>query len=115
VLGSPGARSSRPYLLYVRSRSGYKNFCGLLQAVATSNCLKSDFDIVAFGGGGFSRSEQELIEKLGFSPEQVSQTGGDDAVLADLYDGARAFVYPSLYEGIGLPPLEAMAHSCPVV
>ncbi|NBF09254.1 glycosyltransferase family 4 protein [Pseudomonas sp. Fl4BN1] len=105
----------KPYLLYVGSRQGYKNFSGLLRAVSSSVRLRSDFDIVAFGGGGFSVREQELIGELGFSPEQVRQVGGDDAVLADLYDGARAFVYPSLYEGFGLPPLEAMAHSCPVI
>ena len=36
-------------------------------------------------------------------------------MLGKLYDSARAFVYPSVYEGFGIPPLEAMAHSCPVI
>jgi glycosyltransferase involved in cell wall biosynthesis len=36
-------------------------------------------------------------------------------LLGELYEGAKAFVYPSIYEGFGLPPLEAMAHSCPVI
>ena len=39
----------------------------------------------------------------------------DDAMLANLYQHARAFVYPSLYEGFGIPPLEAMHYGCPVV
>lgn len=42
-------------------------------------------------------------------------SGGDDHELSALYSGASAFVYPSLYEGFGIPPLEAMAHDCPVV
>ena len=105
----------RPYLLYVGARFAYKNFAGLLRAVASSTRLKSDFDIVAFGGGAFSESEQELVQRLGFAPGQVRQMGGDDALLGELYEGAKAFVYPSIYEGFGLPPLEAMAHSCPVI
>jgi len=106
---------SRPYLLYVGSRHGYKNFSGLLEAVATSDRLKRDFDIVAFGGGAFSEVEQQNISRLGFDSYQVRHIGGDDAVLGGLYNGARAFIYPSLYEGFGLPPLEAMSHSCPVI
>ena len=106
---------ANPYLLYVGSRHSYKNFSGLLDAVSRSTRLKSDFDIVAFGGGGFSPSELEYIQRLGFSAGQVRQVGGDDVVLGQLYEDAKAFVYPSLYEGFGLPPLEAMAHSCPVI
>lgn len=109
------ARMPRPYLLYVGARFAYKNFAGLLRAVASSTRLKSDFDIVAFGGGAFSASEQELVQRLGFAAGQVRQMGGDDALLGELYEGAQAFVYPSIYEGFGLPPLEAMAHSCPVI
>ncbi|UNM21772.1 glycosyltransferase family 4 protein [Pseudomonas sp. ArH3a] len=107
--------STKPYLLYVGSRHGYKNFLGLLDAVASSHRLKADFDIVAFGGGAFSASELEHAQQLGFSAGQLRQVGGDDAVLGQLYEGAKAFVYPSLYEGFGLPPLEAMAHDCPVI
>lgn len=40
---------------------------------------------------------------------------GDDKTLANLYTHASAFVYPSLYEGFGIPPLEAMSFNCPVV
>ncbi|WP_273824784.1 glycosyltransferase family 4 protein [Pseudomonas asplenii] len=109
------AKLPRPYLLYVGSRHGYKNFSGLLQAVAASARLKRDFDIVAFGGGGFSEAEKQSILGLGFGVDQVRHISGDDAVLGGLYDAARAFVYPSLYEGFGLPPLEAMRHSCPVI
>ncbi len=108
-------KGERPFLLYVGSRRGYKNFDGFLRAVAASPTLKQEFDVVAFGGGAFSEVEQSLIARLGFAPNAVRQLGGSDAVLGGLYARAMAFVYPSVYEGFGLPPLEAMAHDCPVV
>ena len=108
-------RETRPYLLHVGMRGGYKNFSGLLEAVASSSRLGDDFDIVAFGGGVFSDAERQMIAKHGLSSDQVRHVDGDDAVLAGLYADASAFVYPSLYEGFGLPPLEAMAHDCPVI
>lgn len=105
----------RPYLLYVGLRSGYKNFSRLLKAIAASALIRQDFDLIAFGGNDFSEQEQALIRQLGFAPSQIRQLGGSDDDLGLLYSGAAAFVYPSTYEGFGLPPLEAMAHNCPVV
>ena len=107
--------SSRPYLLYVGRRSGYKNFLGLLKEVAKSELLLADFDIVAFGGGSFSEDEQKVIHELGYRANQVIQLGGSDDLLWSLYRSARAFIYPSLYEGFGIPPLEAMSMNCPVI
>ncbi len=105
----------RPFLLYVGGRGGYKNFSGFLKAFASSKRLLRDFDIVAFGGGAFSVAESELIREMGFAAHQVRQVSGDDMLLGCYYSAARAFVYPSLYEGFGIPPLEAMAHNCPVI
>lgn len=107
--------SERPFLLYVGGRAGYKNFNAVLSAVASSKQLKNDFDLVAFGGGSFTMDEIALISSLGFAEEQVRQVEGHDDTLVALYHQATAFVYPSLYEGFGLPPLEAMACSCPVI
>lgn len=106
---------NRPYLLYVGARGSYKNFDRTLRAVASRAALKSSFDVVAFGGGAFNAAELALITALGFTSGQVRQIGGDDAVLGCLYAQAYAFVYSSVYEGFGMPPLEAMAHDCPVV
>lgn len=106
---------SRPYLLFVGNRKGYKNFAGLLRAVMLSPKLLGTFDIVAFGGGRFTSEEQALIRSLGYHAPQVRQTGGSDVDLGMLYQDAAALVYPSFYEGFGLPPLEAMAHNCTVV
>ena len=105
----------RPFLLFVGSRSGYKNFERLLQAHAASVSLKRDFDLICFGGGSFTQTEKQLIQSLGFGKNSVRQISGDDTILASYYREARAFVYPSLYEGFGIPPLEAMSFDCPVV
>jgi glycosyltransferase involved in cell wall biosynthesis len=115
VINDALSNNSKPFLLYVGSRFGYKNFDGLLKAVASSEMLKSNFDIIAFGGGEFTSEEKAFISSLGFSVSQVRQHSGNDQELAGLYGSAAAFVYPSLYEGFGLPPLEAMAAGCPVV
>jgi glycosyltransferase involved in cell wall biosynthesis len=109
------AAASRPYLLYVGNREEYKNFSGFISAVASSKKLIKDFDIVAFGGGKFTASELAFLSESGIPPGHVMQISGDDSVLGQLYRQASAFVYPSLYEGFGLPPLEAMAHNCPVI
>lgn len=105
----------KPYFLYVGQRKGYKNFSLLLKAVASKNALAKNVDVVAFGGGAFNVEEQNLIQSLGFGAWQVRQLVGDDQLLAETYAQALGFVYPSVYEGFGLPPLEAMAYRCPVI
>lgn len=106
--------NGRPYILYVGSRGGYKNFDGFIRAFASNKRLRNNFDVVAFGGGGFSASELSSFSELGLLSGHVRQVAGDDAQLADLYRGAELFVYPSMYEGFGIPPLEAMSFDCPV-
>ena len=109
------SRMIKPFILYVGNRGGYKNFYGFIEAVTISKKLFNDFDIVAFGGGGFSVAELTLIQSFGFANNQVRQVSGDDAMLGLYYKTAVAFIYPSLYEGFGMSPLEAMAQQCPVV
>ncbi|MEH6544554.1 MAG: glycosyltransferase family 1 protein [Porticoccaceae bacterium] len=104
-----------PFLLYVGERGTYKNFNSVLRAIVKSKRLRNDFNLIAFGGGYFKDDELSLIASLGFKDNQVRQVAGGDDVLASLYHRASAFVYPSLYEGFGLPPLEAMACLCPVI
>lgn len=108
-------KSGRPYLLYVGNRGGYKNFKGTVRAISSKHYLSSNLDIIAFGGGPFTAEETDLINSLGFAQNSVRHVEGDDQILGSLYLDAAAFIYPSLYEGFGLPPLEAMAHDCPVI
>jgi glycosyltransferase involved in cell wall biosynthesis len=111
---SPEILSARPYVLYVGPRTGYKNFDRLLAAYAASDRLKRDFRLACFGGGPFSAEEKTAFVARGLAPEGVLHFSGDDAALHAAYRGTALFVYPSLYEGFGLPPLEAMALGAPV-
>lgn len=113
--GEVEAVEGRPFILHVGLRGGYKNFSSLLAAYAASRRLRAEFDLVAFGGGAFSGAELEELNRLGLNTTRVRQVSGDDKLLSRLYRHAVVFVFPSLYEGFGIPPLEAMDHGCPVV
>ena len=110
-----GADSYSPYLLYVGSRAGYKNFIGFIKAVESSKGLMADMNIVCFGGGPFDEAEISMFKRMGFKEGQIHQISGGDELLGSFYRGAKAYVCPSLYEGFGIPPLEAMANNCPVI
>ena len=103
----------KPYILYVGDRFGYKNFEIFLYAYSSSHWLINNFDVVCFGGSEFSSNEHERIGQLKLS-NKIKRVSGSDALLADCYRGASLFVYPSLYEGFGMPLLEAMSLGCPV-
>lgn len=105
----------KPYLLYVGDRRrGYKNFDRLGEAFTRSPRLRKDFVLVCFGGGAFSPWERMKLSSLGIT-HQVYYIEGDDRLFANYYRHARAFICPSLYEGFGLPLLEAMGLGCPVI
>lgn len=109
------AISDRPYLLYVGQRDGYKNFDTLLQAYASSPELMFNYDLMVFGGGIWQEKELKRARNLGINISSLKNLQGDDNVLASLYSSAELFIYPSRYEGFGIPPLEAMSFGCPVV
>ena len=102
-----------PYILFVGNRGGYKNFETLINAFSRTSYV-NDFHLVCFGGGRFTNNELELIQDLKLF-DKVGQISGSDSLLAAIYQGAEVFVYPSLYEGFGLPLLEAMHLGTPVI
>jgi glycosyltransferase involved in cell wall biosynthesis len=112
----PNYRESlrEPYLLYVGKRGSYKNFLRFIEAYSDSKVLSAEYKIICFGGGEFTAEERLHFKSLGISPANILHYSGGDRVLSRLYRHAALFVYPSLYEGFGMPPLEAMSTGCPV-
>jgi glycosyltransferase involved in cell wall biosynthesis len=112
-----GARpAERPYLLCVGNVKPHKNFQRLIQAFAQIQS-RHDIDLVLVGRKeGFLAGDSANLD-LSDVPAGRLQFAGHvpDALLRRYYAHAEALVFPSLYEGFGLPPLEAMASGCPVV
>ena len=100
-----------PWFLYVGERTKpYKNWQAVLGALTA---LGPGFRLACFGPPA-TAAELDLLATRGLA-DQVRFVGGDDRDLARMYRAASALVYPSRFEGFGLPPLEAMAQGCPVV
>ncbi len=101
---TPGAEEREPFLLYPARRWPHKNHERLFAAFALLRRERPELQLVLTGGGDFP-----------VVPEGVDVRGRVPAAeLVDLMQRASAVVFPSLYEGFGLPPLEAMACGCPV-
>lgn len=102
------------YLLYVGNRDFYKNFNNFLFAVEPILRDNSDIFLIAAGGGMFNADEKKLFESKKVNAKIIYKNA-DDKSLATLYSNALAFVFPTKYEGFGIPALEAMNCDCPVI
>lgn len=100
------------YLLFVGERKGYKNFWNFIKAMVPLLNKYKDLKIVCTGNP-FSREELEQLNQIKLI-DRVIQKSVSDSELASLYRYALAFVYPSIYEGFGIPILEAFQNDCPV-
>lgn len=105
--------TEKPFLLYIGHRTYYKNFKIVLQAYNYWSKAK-DIALIVVGGPWLEEEKQQLVD-LGVADYIHLLTDVDDQHLCFLYNQAIGFVYPSLYEGFGLPLLEAMACGCPIV
>jgi glycosyltransferase involved in cell wall biosynthesis len=106
---------SNPYYLYVGSRDpSYKNFDNLLLAFANIVSVHPEITLCVVGYP-FSETEIKRIAELKLTDRIEHYTYASDTYLAKLYRCSVAFVYPSFYEGFGIPPLEAMSCGTPVV
>lgn len=100
------------YILFVGSRDSYKNFPACAQAVSRILQKEKGLQFICVGSP-FNKEELELIKKLNIE-QQTLAIRVDDQNLNKLYANAVLFIYPSLYEGFGMPILEAFINDCPV-
>lgn len=108
---------NKPYILYIGGFSLRKNARGLILAFDKISKDLNEPHILLLAGSLKDEGKKiaELAKSLP-SNENILFTGFiDDALLPTLYNGAEAFIYPSFYEGFGLPPLEAMSCMTPVI
>jgi glycosyltransferase involved in cell wall biosynthesis len=102
------------YLLFVGARSGYKDCGTAVSAFAQISESSPDLHLLFVGGGALTPKEKKLFRALGIS-NQVAQLAISDSELPRVYSNAIALIYPSTYEGFGLPLVEAMASGVPIL
>jgi glycosyltransferase involved in cell wall biosynthesis len=103
----------KEYILFVGNRGRYKNFQNFIEAITPLLKEQRDLYVVCAGGEEFYAGEIELFKSLGIE-DRVLRYYIDDDILAHLYQNALFFIFPSLYEGFGIPVLEAFNCNCPV-
>ncbi len=101
------------YILFVGNRATYKNFNRFIKAISSLLQDNTDLHVVCAGGGVFSEEEKNILSEWNID-EKVHQYNIDDNTLSKLYQQAIVFVFPSMYEGFGIPILEAFACDCPL-
>jgi glycosyltransferase involved in cell wall biosynthesis len=104
----------RRYLIYVGNRSAYKDAATLYRAFAAVVKDDPDLHLMLVGGGPLTNEESSVLTRLGIA-SRVRQEVVHDSDMPSAYGNALLFVFPSEYEGFGLPVLEAMASGTPMV
>lgn len=102
------------YLLFVGSRGGYKNFNFLAEAFKKISQTDKTLNLVLAGGGTLTQEENEFLTSNKII-DKTFHLSATDNQLNTLYKNAICFVFPSLYEGFGIPILEAFKNDCPVL
>ncbi len=102
------------YLLFVGNREYYKNFLLFIESISEI-LLNSNYYLICAGGGSFNSEETELLSKLKIIEKVKLISNFTDNKLSYLYSNATAFAFPSLYEGFGIPVLEALSCNCPAI
>jgi len=105
---------NKDYILFVGSRGLYKNGERYMHVLGRIAKTKENLLFVFVGGGAFNSQELELLEEEGIINRTIQLTVNDQK-LYYLYSHAICFVFPSLYEGFGIPVLEAFSCGCPIV
>ncbi len=101
------------YILYVGSRAIYKNFQFTMQSIKPLLDRYSDIRVICTGSP-FTESEFKFLGENKLQDKVMNISYVDDVTLASLYRHALLFIYPSKYEGFGIPILESFVNNCPV-
>ena len=101
-----------PYILFVGKRGLYKNFKNYIFAFSKVSKVHEDFKTICIGGGNFTDEEIDMFKKLEIL-DKVTQISASEEELWDYYSNSKMFVFPSEYEGFGLPILEAFSAKTP--
>jgi glycosyltransferase involved in cell wall biosynthesis len=102
------------YILFVGNRDFYKNFKNFIISVEPLLMEHKDLFLICAGGSSFTDEEKKFFHSKELE-NKILHKGADDVTLATLYANALAFIFPTLYEGFGIPALEAMNCDCPVI
>ncbi|MFC1749339.1 glycosyltransferase family 4 protein [Pseudomonadota bacterium] len=104
------------FLLAVGTLEPRKNFGNLIKAYVNVKRSYPDYKLVIVGKKGWKfKHIEETVEKYDLKNDVIFPGYLEDKEVRNLYKSAAVFVFPSLYEGFGIPPLEAMSCGCPVV
>lgn len=108
------AWAAQEYLLFVGKRGGYKNWEMAAEAFAAIARGFPEVKMQLVGGGPLTKRESKFLRQMGIE-ERVAQKSVPDSELPNLYSNATGLLYPSEYEGFGLPLVEAMASGVPII
>jgi len=103
------------FFLYVGTIEPRKNLPRVLDALSTLRCEHADVRLAIVGARGWGQDLARLAARLDLTDNVLFLGRVPEEDLSALYSGATALVFPSLYEGFGLPPLEALQCACPVI
>ena len=111
----PNTKLNKNFILFVGDRHTYKNFKFFLKSISPLIKDGNDLMLICAGSKPFDNSEIKLLQKLKLEKTVSHKPIINDSSLSQLYRKALCFVFPTLYEGFGIPVLEAFSCGCPAV
>ena len=113
----PKIKIKKPYILYFGTLEPRKNITLIIRAFYQLKSLSLfPYQLIIAGKKGWGYSEIfNLVKKLRLTKQVIFTNYVSEREKKYLYKHANLFIYPSFYEGFGIPPLEAMAYGCPVI